>query len=78
MVDLLSLPVLRVQACKEQQQTNFRYQFSVYQAEYSRNLLFSSGAQMQRVFGQLVDRTRARGDVPTIRTIFAAQAPSSL
>jgi hypothetical protein len=58
---------------EEQQQTNFRYQFSVYQTEYSRNLLFSSGAQMQRVFGQLLDRTRARLDVPTVRTIFGAR-----
>jgi hypothetical protein len=58
---------------EEQQQTNFRYQFSVYQTEYSHNLLFSSGAQMQRVFGQLLDRTRARLDVPTVRTIFGAR-----
>ncbi len=28
---------------------------------------------MQRVFGQLVDRTRARLDVPTVRTIFGAK-----
>jgi hypothetical protein len=39
----------------EQQQTNFRYQYSIYQAEYSRNLLFRSGAQMERVFQRLVD-----------------------
>jgi hypothetical protein len=57
----------------EQQQSNFRYQFSVYQAEYSRNLLFRSGAQMERVFQRLIDRTRARLDVPQVRTVFGAK-----
>jgi hypothetical protein len=43
----------------EQQQSGFRYAYSVYQAEYSRNLLFRSGGQMDRVFNTMVDRTRA-------------------
>ena len=34
----------------EQQASGFRYAYSVYQAEYSRNLLFACGAQMDRVF----------------------------
>ena len=58
----------------EQQRSGFRYDYSVYQAEYSRNLLFRSGAQMDAVFGRLVDRTRGRLDVPKIRTLFGAKA----
>lgn len=42
----------------EQQRSGFSYAFSVYQVEYSRNLLFSSGAQMQQLFDRVVDRTR--------------------
>jgi hypothetical protein len=57
----------------EQQQSGFRYAYSVYQAEYSRNLLFRSGAQMDRVFNTLVDRTRSRLDVPMLRTLFGAK-----
>jgi hypothetical protein len=57
----------------EQARSGFRYEYSVYQAEYSRNLLFRSGAQMDRVFNTVVDRTRARLDVPTLRTLFGAK-----
>jgi hypothetical protein len=59
---------------EEQQRSRFRYEYSVYQAEYSRNLLFGSGAQMDEVFGRLVDRTRGRLDVPKVRTLFGAKA----
>jgi hypothetical protein len=57
----------------EQQASGFRYEYSVYQAEYSRNLLFRSGAQMDRLFNTLVDRTRGRLDVPKLRTLFGAK-----
>jgi hypothetical protein len=57
----------------EQQQSGFRYAYSVYQAEYSRNLLFRSGGQMDRVFNTMVDRTRGRLDVPMLRTLFGAK-----
>ena len=43
------------------------------QAEYSRNLLFTVGAQMDQVFDRVVDRTRSRLDVPTLRTLFGAK-----
>ena len=33
----------------DQQASGFRYDYSVYQAEYSRNLIFASGARMDRV-----------------------------
>ncbi|MCI0688408.1 MAG: hypothetical protein L0Y54_14405, partial [Sporichthyaceae bacterium] len=58
----------------EQERSGFRYDYSIYQVEYSRNLLFRSGAQMDRVFDTVVDRTRTRLDVPVLRTLFGAKA----
>ena len=40
----------------EQERSGFRYAYSVYQAEYSRNLLFKSGAQMENLFDLVLDR----------------------
>jgi hypothetical protein len=37
----------------EQERSGFRYGYSVYQAEYSRNLLFKSGAQMEALFDRV-------------------------
>src|SRR6266581_1038541 len=51
----------------------FRYAYSVYQVEYSRNLLFEIGGQMEQVFERMVDRTRARLDVARVRTMFGAK-----
>jgi hypothetical protein len=48
----------------------FRYSYSACQAEYSRNLLFRSGAQMEDLFDRVLDRTRSRLDIPTVRTLF--------
>ncbi len=57
----------------EQERSGFRYSYSVYQVEYSRNLLFRVGGQMERVFDAVVDRTRSRLDVPTLRTLFGTK-----
>jgi hypothetical protein len=57
----------------EQARSGFTYGYSVYQAEYSRNLIFEVGAQMEKVFDRIVDRTRARLDVPILRTLFGAK-----
>jgi hypothetical protein len=57
----------------EQQRSGFTYGYSVYQAEYSRNLLFTIGAQMDKVFDRVVDRTRSRLDVPILRTLFGVK-----
>ncbi len=54
----------------EQQQSGFRYDYSIYQVEYSRNLVFASGAVMDRLFNTMVDRTRSRLDVLKVRTLF--------
>jgi hypothetical protein len=57
----------------EQRQSRFVYHYSIYQVEYSRNLIFGSGAVMDRVFNTLVDRTRSRLDLPTVRTLFGSR-----
>src|SRR6266540_4193271 len=54
----------------DQQRSGFGYAYSIYQVEYSRNLIFSSGAVMERAFDAIVDRTRTRIDVPRLRTLF--------
>jgi len=54
----------------EQQASHFRYSYSVYQVEYSRNLIFTSGLTMERLFDTIIDRTRTRLDLPTVRTLF--------
>jgi hypothetical protein len=59
---------------EEQERSGFRYAYSVYQAEYSRNLLFASGAQMEALFDRIVDRTRSRLDIPALRTLFGFKA----
>lgn len=57
----------------DQDRSRFVYSYSIYQVEYSRNLLFASGATMQRVFDTVVDRTRSRLDVPKLRTLFGVK-----
>ena len=57
----------------EQERANFRYRYSTYQVEYSRNFLFHRGGQMEQLFNDLIDRVRARLDVKTIKTIFGAK-----
>ncbi len=58
---------------EEQHRSGFRYAYSVYQVEYSRNLLFRRGDQMEPVFQGLIDRTRARLTVRGLKTIFGAK-----
>ena len=57
----------------EQQRSGFGYAYSVYQPEYSRNLVFRSGRRMEQVFDRVVDRARARLDVATLQTLFGAK-----
>jgi hypothetical protein len=54
----------------EQARSGFAYSYSIYQAEYSRNLLFRSGGQMEDLFDRILDRTRSRLDIPTLRVLF--------
>ena len=48
----------------DQERTGFRYHYSLFQAEYSRNLLFTSGRRMDRVFGALIPRPGPAGLPP--------------
>jgi hypothetical protein len=54
----------------EQARSGFCYSYSIYQAEYSRNLLFRSGGQMEDLFDRVLDRTRSRLGIPTLRVLF--------
>jgi len=54
----------------EQKRTGFRYSYSIYQVEYSRNLLFHNGRQMERVFDGMIDRTRRLLDIRRVLKIF--------
>jgi hypothetical protein len=54
---------------EEQIRSGFRYHFSNYQMEYSRNLIFVVGGRMDQVFQALIDRSRAQLDLKTIKTI---------
>jgi hypothetical protein len=53
----------------EQEQSGFHYEYSVYQGEYSRNLLFRRGSEMEQLVQGLVDRTRRWLDVPVLKTL---------
>jgi hypothetical protein len=54
----------------EQSASGFRYDYSIYQLEFSRNLLFQSGREVEAVFDRIVDRSRTRLDVRQLRTLF--------
>jgi hypothetical protein len=54
---------------EEQKRSRFHYQYSNYQVEYSRNLVFEIGGHMDQVFQALIDRSRVLLDLKTVRTI---------
>lgn len=58
---------------EERDRSGFRYQYSNYQMEYSRNLVFDIGHKMDQVFQALIDRSRSRLDLKTIKTILGYQ-----
>lgn len=58
---------------EEQQRSRFRYQYSIYQVEYSRNLIFRRGGEMEEIFQGLIDRTRARLNIKRLKTIFGVK-----
>ncbi len=57
----------------EQEKTSFHYSYSIYQEEYSRNLLFRRGSELEQVFQGTIDRTRSLLDVKTLKTIFGTK-----
>ena len=55
---------------EDQEKTGFRYRYSCYQVEYSRNLAFRNGRLMDEVYQGMIDRTRACLDIKILRTVF--------
>ena len=55
---------------QEQKQTGFHYQYSVYQVEFSRNLLFQRGTSLDEVYQNIISLTREKLDIPRLKTIF--------
>ena len=49
---------------EEQEHSGFRYAYSVYHAEYSRNPLFKSGARMEKLFDRTGSGWTSRGCAP--------------
>jgi hypothetical protein len=58
---------------EEQQRSGFGYKFSVWQIEYSRNLLFRDGRMMEQVHQKLIDRTRVSLDIKALKTLFGVR-----
>lgn len=58
---------------EEQEKTQFRYSYSVYQVEYSRNFLFQRGQNMEQIFHGIIDRTRGSLDIKRVKTIFGTK-----
>jgi len=55
---------------EEQERSGFRYQYSIYQVEYSRNLLFKRGTQLDQMYQNLITLSRERLDIKRLKTIF--------
>jgi hypothetical protein len=55
---------------EEQQRSGFQYQYSVFQLELSRNLLFARGGTMDEVYQKLIDRTRQPLELEHLKTLF--------
>ena len=53
---------------EERKRSRFHYEYSTYQLEYSRNLLFKRGFEMEQILEALVDRNRSRMNVERLKT----------
>ncbi len=54
---------------EEQERSGFKYQYSIYQVEYSRNLLFKKGIQLDRMYQNLITLTRGKLDIKRLVTM---------
>jgi len=54
---------------EQRERSGFRYEYSMYQMEYSRNLIFRQGSVMEELFQALIERSRGPLDVKKIKTI---------
>jgi hypothetical protein len=71
-MDLQRVSALRAQY-RLSDQSAFRDDYSIYHVEYSRDLVFASGAVMDRLFNTMVDRTRSRLHLPKVRMLFGSK-----
>jgi hypothetical protein len=55
---------------EERKRSGFGYQYSVFQLELSRNLLFWRGTTMEEVYQKLIERTRVSLALKQVKTIF--------
>ena len=55
---------------EDRKRSHFQYQYSVFQLELSRNLLFWRGTTMNEVYQRLIDRTREPLALSNVKTIF--------
>jgi hypothetical protein len=67
---------LRASLSDEQKRSGFGNQYSDYQSEYSRNLVFEVGRHMDQMFQALIDRSRIDLNKPGIRQVVEALSPS--
>lgn len=58
---------------EEQERSRFRYQYSTYQLEYSRNLQFQTGQNLEEMFQALIDRSRSLLNLQRVKTLFGAK-----
>ncbi|MCD4697739.1 MAG: hypothetical protein K8S16_16060 [Bacteroidales bacterium] len=54
---------------EEQERSGFKYQYSIYQVEYSRNLLFKRGTQLDDMYQNLITLTRPKLDIKRLTTM---------
>lgn len=54
---------------QEQARSGFKYQYSIYQVEYSRNLLFKRGTQLDQMYQNLITLTRQELNIKRLTTI---------
>lgn len=55
---------------EEQDRSKFAYQYSLFQLELSRNLLFVRGTCLDEIYQKLIDRTRQPLQLQQLKTIF--------
>ena len=58
---------------EEQKRSRFQYEYKTYQIEFSRNLRFQAGEQMEQVLEGLIDRSRSRLRFKQVKTIFGGK-----
>jgi hypothetical protein len=71
--------LIHTMTLEEQERSGFRYHWSFYQLEYSRNLLFKNPAVLESCYQGLLDRTRRTFDLPKLKTLLGwRQRPAAL